>query len=42
MIFGELVSLKIPDVNLTGEEKARNKPNPGNLPRPGIEPGAAA
>ena len=38
MIFGDLVGLKLPDIRLTGEEK----PRPGNLSRPGIEPGPAA
>ena len=38
MIFGDLVGLKLPDIHLTGEEK----PHPGNLSRPGIEPGPAA
>ena len=38
MIFGDLVGLKLPDIRLTGEEK----PHPGNMSRPGIEPGPAA
>ena len=38
MIFGDLGGLKLPDICLTGEEK----PHPGNLPRPGIEPGPTA
>ena len=38
MIFGDLVGLMFPDICLTGEEK----PHPGNLSRPGIEPGPAA
>ena len=38
MIFGDLESLKFPDICLTGEEK----PHPGNLSRLGIEPGPAA
>ena len=38
MIFRDLVGLKLPDIRLTGEEK----PHPGNLSRPGIEPGPAA
>ena len=38
MIFGALGGLKFPDIRLTGEEK----PHPGNLSRPGIEPGPAA
>ena len=38
MIFGELGGLKLPDICLTGEKK----PHPGNLSRPGIEPGPAA
>ena len=42
MIFGELVGLKLPDIRLTGEEKPRKKPHPGNLSRPGIEPGPPA
>ena len=41
MIFGDLVGLKLPDIRLTGEEKPRKKPHPGNLSRPGIEPGPA-
>ena len=42
MIFRDLVSLKLPDIHLTGEEKPQKKPHPGNLSRPGIEPGPAA
>ena len=42
MIFGDLVGLKFPDICLTGEEKPRKEPHPGNLSRPGIEPGPAA
>ena len=42
MIFGDLGGLKFPDICLTGEEKLRKKPHPGNLSRPGIEPGPAA
>ena len=42
MIFGDLGGLKLPDICLTGEEKPRKKPHPGNLSRPGIEPGPAA
>ena len=38
MIFGDLVGLNFPDIRLTGEKK----PHPGNLSRPGIEPGPAA
>ena len=38
MIFGDLVGLKFPDICLIGEEK----PHPGNLSQPGIEPGPAA
>ena len=34
--------LKLPDICLTGEEKPRKKPHPGNLSRPGLEPGPAA
>ena len=39
MIFGDL---KFPDICLTGEEKPRKKPHPGNLSRSGIEPGPVA
>ena len=42
MIFGDLVGLNLPDIRLTGEEKPRKKPHPGNLSRPGIESGPAA
>ena len=43
MIFGDLGGLKLPDICLTGEEKPPKKnPHPGNLSRPGIEPGPAA
>ena len=42
MVFGDLGGLKLPDICLTGEEKPREKPHPGNLSRPGIEPGPAA
>ena len=42
MIFGDLVGLKLPDIRLTGEEKPRKKPHPGNLSRPRIEPVPAA
>ena len=42
MKFGDLVGLKLLDIRLTGEEKPRKKPHPGNLSRPGIEPGPAA
>ena len=42
MIFGDLVGLKLPDICLTGKEKLRKQPHPGNLSRPGIEPGPAA
>ena len=42
MIFGDLGGLKLPDICLTGEEKPREKPHPGILSRPGIEPGSAA
>ena len=38
MIFGDLVGLKLPDICLIGEEI----PHPGNLSRPGFEPGPAA
>ena len=34
--------LKPPDICLTGEEKPREKPHPGNFSRPGIEPEPAA
>ena len=37
-----LGGLKFPDICLTDEEKPRKKPQPGNLSRPGIEPGPAA
>ena len=42
MIFGDLGSLKFIDICLTGEEKPRKKPHPGNLCRPGIESGPSA
>ena len=42
MIFGDLGGLKIPDICLTGEEKTREKPHPGTLSQPRIEPGPAA
>ena len=42
MIFGDLEGLKLPDICLTGEKKLRKKSHPGNLSRPGIEPGTAA
>ena len=42
IIFGDLVGLNLPDICLTGEEKLRKKPHPGNLFRPGIELGPAA
>ena len=42
MIFGDLVVLNLPDIRLTGDEKPQKKPHPGNLSRPGIEPGPAA
>ena len=41
MIFGDLGGLRFPDIYLTGEEKPRKKPHPGNLSRPGNEPGPA-
>ena len=41
MMFGDLLGLKLPDIRLTDEEKPRKKPHPGNLSRPGIEPGPA-
>ena len=42
MMPGDHLGLKSPDICLTGEEKPRKKPHPGNLSRPGIEPGPAA
>ena len=42
MIFGGLVGLKLPDICLTDEEKPQKKTHPGNLSRPGIEPGPTA
>ena len=42
MIFGVLVGLKLLDIYLTGEEKPRKKPHPGNLSLPGIEHGLGA
>ena len=42
MIFGDLVGLKFPDIRPTGEENPEKKPHPGNVSRPGIEPGPAA
>ena len=39
IIFGELVSLKLPVICLIGEEKTRKRPHPGNLSRPGSNPG---
>ena len=42
MIFGDLRGLKLLDICLTGEEKPRKKPHPGNQSRPGIEPEPAA
>ena len=41
MIFGDLGGLKLPDIYLTGEKKTPKKSLPGNLSRPGIEPGPA-
>ena len=41
MIFGDLGGLKFHDICLTGEEKSQEKPHPGNLSQPGIEPGPA-
>ena len=32
MIFGDLGGPKLPDICLTGEEKARKKPHSGNIP----------
>ena len=40
MIFGDLGGLKLPDICLTGEP--RKKPHPGNLFRPGSNPGPHA
>ena len=34
--------LKLPDICITGEEKTPKNPHPGNLSRPGIEPGPTA
>ena len=42
MLFGDLGGLKFPNICLSGEEKPRKKPHPGNLSRPGIELGPAA
>ena len=42
MILGDLGGLKFPDICLTGGKKTPKKPHPGNLSRPGIEPGPAA
>ena len=42
MIFGDRGVLELPDICLTDEEKPRKNPHPGNLSRPGIEPGPAA
>ena len=41
MILGDLGGLKLPDICLTGKETPK-KPHPGNLSRPGIEPGPNA
>ena len=41
-IWGPWGDLKYPDICLTGEEKPRKKTHPGNVSRPGIEPGPAA
>ena len=41
-VFGDIMSLKLPKICLTGEENPRDKPHPRNLSRPGIEPGPAA
>ena len=38
MRFGDIMGLKLTDIRLKGEEK----PHPGNLSRPRIEPGPAA
>ena len=42
MLFGDLGGLKLPGICLTGQEKPREKPQPGNLSREGIESGPAA
>ena len=42
IIFGDFVDLKLSDICLTGDEKPRKKRHPGNLSRPGIEPGPVA
>ena len=39
---GNHEDLNLLDICLTGEAKPRRKPHPGNLSRPGIEPGSAA
>ena len=41
MIFGDLGGLKLPDMSYRWG-KTPKKPHPGNLSRPGIEPGPAA
>ena len=44
MIFGDIVTLKLPDIFLRPYRwrKTPKKPHPGNLSQPGIEPGPAA
>ena len=42
MMFGNPWDLKLPDICLVGEDKLEKKTHPGNLCRPGIEPGPAA
>ena len=42
MIFGDPGGLKLPDICLTDEGKTPKKSHPGNLSRPGIEPGLTA
>ena len=37
--YSGTLGLKFPDICLTSEEKPQKKPHPGNLSRPGIEPG---
>ena len=39
---GHLEGLKLSHICLTGEEKSRKQPHPGNMSRPGIEFGPAA
>ena len=42
MIFGDLGGLKLPDIFVLQVRKTPEKSHPGNLSRPGIEPGPAA